>query len=105
MHSISNKYIYTINEITSLVAPIARAYGAKRVALFGSYARGDAKPGSDIDLHIDKGKIKGLFQLAGFQREIEGKFSVPVDVLTTGALSEEFLSRIKGEEVVLYEQK
>ena len=95
---------YSINEIADLVAPIARAYGAERVALFGSYARGKAKPGSDIDLHIDNGRIKGLFQLAGFQRELEEKFSVPVDVLTTGALSNEFLKNIKDEEIILYEQ-
>ena len=95
---------YTVREIATLVAPVARAYGAERVTLFGSYARGEANPGSDIDLRIDKGRIKGLFQLAGFQRELEGKFAVPVDLLTTGALSEEFLGRIKEEEVVLYEQ-
>ncbi|MCL2488524.1 MAG: nucleotidyltransferase family protein [Oscillospiraceae bacterium] len=87
--------VYTINEITSLVVPIARAYGVKRVALFGSYARGEAKPDSDIDLHLDKGNIKGLFQLAGFQRKLEETLAVPVDVLTTGALSEDFLSKIK----------
>jgi len=98
------KRIYSISEIESLVAPIARMYGAKRVALFGSYARGKARLDSDIDLYIDKGKIKGFFQLAGFQRELEEKFSVPVDVLTTGALSDEFLNRIKKEEIVLYEQ-
>jgi len=34
--------IYTIGEIASLVAPVARSYGAERVALFGSYARGEA---------------------------------------------------------------
>ena len=96
--------IYSLNEIKSLVVPIARAYGAKRVAIFGSYARGNANPESDIDLHIDKGEIKGLFKLAGFQRELEEKLSVPVDVLTTGALSDEFLNRIKNEEIVLYEQ-
>jgi len=96
--------IYTIKEIKTLVAPIALAYGTKRIALFGSYARGEAKPGSDIDLRIDKGNIKGLFQLAGFQRELEEKFSVPVDVITTGALSDDFLNRIKSEEVVIYEQ-
>ncbi|MCL2344047.1 MAG: nucleotidyltransferase domain-containing protein [Firmicutes bacterium] len=96
--------VYSISEISSRVAPIARAYGTERVTLFGSYARGEAKPGSDIDLRIDRGKIKGLFQLAGFQRELEEEFAVPVDVLTTGALSKEFLNRIKGEEVVIYEQ-
>lgn len=96
--------IYSVSEIAERVVPIARIYGAKRVALFGSYAKGNARPESDIDLHIDKGDIKGLFKLAGFQRELEEKLSVPVDVLTTGALSDEFLDRIKGEEIVLYER-
>ena len=95
---------YEIDEIKNCVVPIARAYGAKRVALFGSYVKGEAKQNSDIDLHIDKGEIKGFFRLAGFHRELEEKFSVPVDVLTTGALSDDFLSRIREEEIVLYEQ-
>ena len=98
------QHVYSINEIASLVTDVAHEYGVKRIVLFGSYAKGNAKPDSDIDLRIDKGEIKGLFQLASFQREIEEKFSVPVDVLTTGALDDEFLSRIKDSEVVLYEQ-
>jgi len=95
--------LYEIDEITSYVVPIARAYGAKRVALFGSYAKGEAQHNSDIDLHIDKGEIKGFFRLAGFQRELEEKLLVAVDVLTTGSLSEEFLNKIKDEEIVIYE--
>ena len=96
--------IYSISEIAARVAPIARAYGAKRVSLFGSYAKGNAKPESDIDLRIDKGDIKGFFKLAGFQRELEEKLLVSVDVLTTGALSDEFLNRIKDEEIIIYER-
>ena len=96
--------IYSISEIASLVAPVARAYGVERVALFGSYARGEARPDSDIDLRIDEGKIKGYFKLAGFYSELEEKFSVPIDVLTTGALDDEFLARIKESEVILYER-
>ncbi|MCL2362946.1 MAG: nucleotidyltransferase domain-containing protein [Defluviitaleaceae bacterium] len=95
--------LYKIDEIVNIVAPIAREYGAKKVTLFGSYASGNAKSDSDIDLHINKGEIKGLFRFASFQRELEDKFTVPVDVLITGSLSDEFLDRIKDEEVVIYE--
>jgi predicted nucleotidyltransferase len=99
-----NKRRLSIDEIREIVIPVACAYGVERVALFGSYARGDAKLSSDVDLHVDKGSIKGLFRLAGFQRELEEGLSLHVDVLTTGSLGPIFLDRIKREEIVLYEK-
>jgi len=95
---------YTVSEIQNLIQPVAMRYGVERVLLFGSYARGEAKPGSDIDLRIDSGAIRGYFKLAGFHRELEEALNMPVDVLTTGALDDKFLSRIAKEEVVLYER-
>ena len=56
---------YTLHEIQEVVSRLAKQYGAKRVYLFGSYARGDMTDSSDIDLRIDKGDIR-VFQLAGF---------------------------------------
>ena len=50
----------SVSDIRAIVDPIARAYGAERIFLFGSYARGEATPESDIDLRIDKGTIRGL---------------------------------------------
>ena len=41
--------------------------------LFGSYARGEATPGSDIDLRIDKGRIRGL-EFAGFLGDLQDAF-------------------------------
>jgi predicted nucleotidyltransferase len=72
--------------------------------LFGSYARNEATGGSDVDLRIDSGMLRGYFKLAGFQRELSESLSLPVDVLTTGALNDAFLSKIAGEEVLLYER-
>jgi predicted nucleotidyltransferase len=95
---------YKITDIRELVQPIAALYGVERIMLFGSYARGDATLDSDIDLHVDKGAIRGYFRLAGFHRDLEEALDTPVDVVTTGALDEEFLSHINGEEVVVYER-
>jgi predicted nucleotidyltransferase len=44
---------YTITEIQNRIRPVAMRYGVERVSLFGSYARGEVKPSSDIDLCID----------------------------------------------------
>jgi len=95
---------FTIAEIRSLIRPVAIRYGVERVFLFGSYARGEVKPGSDIDLRIDSGAIQDLFELSGFHLELEDALSESVDVLTTNCLEPEFLSRIANEEVVLYER-
>ena len=94
---------YTIAELQKRIHPVAVRYGVERIAIFGSYARGEAKPDSDIDLHIDSGAICGYFQLAGFHRELEEALALPVDVLTTGSLDEKFLADITREEIVLYE--
>ena len=40
---------YTLSEIKAIVSRLARQYGAERIYLFGSYARGDMTNGSDID--------------------------------------------------------
>lgn len=93
---------YTISQLRDIVAPLAASYGAERVTLFGSYARGDMTEASDIDLRIDKGRIRGL-ALAGLLIDLEDALGLPVDLLTTASLDDEFLSAIKEDEVILYE--
>ena len=94
---------YTIEEIKTILEPIARKYGVKRVYLFGSYARGDVNENSDVDLRIDKGSLKGMFALCGLYTEIEEALRTKVDILTTGSLEDDFLRKIQKEEVLLYE--
>ena len=62
---------YSIEELRNIVSPIARAHGVESVSLFGSYAKGLADAGSDVDLKIDKGALRSLFQLCGFRLAIE----------------------------------
>ena len=95
---------YTVAEIKKLIQPVAARYEVERVFLFGSYARGDATPSSDIDIRIDNGAIQDYFELSGFHQELESTFLESVDLLTTGSLESNFLSRIADEEVLLYER-
>ena len=99
---IKNKF--DINEIKEVVAEVAKQYGVERVYLFGSVARGDFGTDSDIDVRIDKGELRGLFELSGFQQDISEKLGVKVDVVTTPSLDEKFFNRIKKDEVLLYEK-
>lgn len=94
--------LHTIPEIRQIVSDLARQYGAQRVYLFGSYARGDMTPDSDIDLRIDKGAIRGL-AFAGLLGDLEDAFDTNVDLISTAGMDAEFLKEIQRDEVLLYE--
>ena len=91
------------NTIKNVVSKYALQYGADRVSLFGSYARGDMTPDSDIDLLIDKGSIRGL-QFAALACDLEDALQTPVDLISTRGVNEDFRNAIKKDEVVLFER-
>jgi uncharacterized protein len=65
-----------------------RGRGVRRIGLFGSVARGEARPDSDIDILIElepEAEID-LFRYAGLKRYIAELFAEPVDVVNREAL-------------------
>lgn len=98
------KHLLDLLEIQKTVSALGEQYGAERIYLFGSYARGDAAEDSDVDLRIDRGNIRG-WALGGLLTDLEVSLQKKVDLLTTGSLQKEFLDSIKNEEVLLYERK
>ena len=96
--------IYSIDEISRIVAPIAANFGIRKLSVFGSYARGEATADSDIDFHlIDRGSLRGLFRLSGFELALEEKLNVSVDVVTTNSLFDDVRQRVEREELIVYE--
>ena len=94
--------LFSIDEIKAMVAPIAEQYGIARMFLFGSYARGEAKPNSDLDFRVDKGSLRGLIQLGGLYSDLEETFDKRLDLLTTGSLEQKFLDRISSGEILIH---
>lgn len=68
------------------VMAIAFRHHASRVRLFGSAARGEDRPDSDIDLLVDFDDDSSLFDLMRMSRELEALLGRPVDVVSAGGL-------------------
>ena len=68
------------------VLAIASRHHASRVRLFGSAARGEDGPDSDIDLLVDFDEDSSLFDLLRLSRDLEALLGRPVDVVSVGGL-------------------
>ena len=85
-----------------IVSILAR-YRVKKIAVFGSYARGEAKPESDIDILVEFSERKSLLDLVGIEQELSEALGVKADLLTEKSISPYLIDRIKSEMKVIYE--
>jgi len=65
---------------------LAARYGARRIRVFGSLARGDADERSDVDFLVDLEPGRSLFDLGGFLMALQDLLEAPVDVVTEKGL-------------------
>jgi uncharacterized protein len=79
---------------------VARKRRAHRIAVFGSVARGDARPGSDVDLLVDFEPGASLLDHVGLFQDLEELLGVGVDVVTRSALKPRD-DRIRAEAIDL----
>ncbi len=101
----AENHIYSLEEIKAIAAPIAKKYKVASMRLFGSYARNEATPKSDLDFVIAKGGIRTLLDLSGLEQELSENFHKKVDILTDNSLKPEFRDKIKKDEVMIYDSK
>jgi hypothetical protein len=81
---------------------IFKEYGVKKAAVFGSYARGEQKKRSDIDLLVEFGGEKSLLDLVGLGFDLERIFKKKVDINTYNALHPLLRDSILKDQVLIY---
>lgn len=85
----------------SIIAVLTR-YGAERIAIFGSYARGEAGSRSDVDILVRFSNPKSLIQIVQIEDEIRKAIRMKVDLVTENGVSPYLADPIRRDEVVIY---
>lgn len=61
---------------------VLRKNGVRTASVFGSYARGEATPNSDLDLLVELAEGKSYLDLGGLQYELQERYAVKADITT-----------------------
>ncbi len=88
-------------DVVARVREIAARHGVRDVRVFGSQARGEGGPTSDLDLLIRLESGRGFDDLLGFCDDVEAALGQRVDVVTEDGLSPYIRDRVLGEAIPL----
>ena len=95
----------TLHELQSTkreqLLQLAARHGASNVRIFGSVARGETGPDSDLDLLVQFDDNRSLFDLVTMSQELEDLFGRRVEVVTEQALHWYIRERVLHEAVAL----
>lgn len=107
-----NKYIYslidndinpnvlTIKQIKDRILPILSKHNIHEVYLFGSYARGEAKNTSDVDIYCEAGDIKTFIDQGFLEDELVEALEKKVDIVFIGSRMDDFFrTQLEGDKI------
>lgn len=80
--------------LQSRLPELRQTYGVSALGIFGSYAAGQAGPGSDLDLLVEFDRPPTLFQFVRLERQLSQMLGVKVDLVMKSALKPEIGQRI-----------
>ena len=98
--------VYKIEELKSILHSILQRFAVKKAILFGSYAKSEQTPKSDIDLVIDsEGKLLNIY-FYGLLEELVQSLQKNVDLFEISEIQKDsrIYNDIKSEGVVIYEE-
>jgi len=74
------------SEIKNIILSHLKGFDPIKVGIFGSFARGDNKKGSDIDILVEFKEAPSLLTLIKLENDLSEILGIKVDLVTTGAL-------------------
>ena len=91
----------TIREKRDAIVRIAAQHGATEVRLIGSFARGEARPDSDVDLLVKWAEGTSLFNQAALMDDLESLLGRKVDIASDGWVKPQIRESVYRDAVAL----
>ncbi len=88
-----------IRRIQKKIIPILKKYNISKAGIFGSYARGEQKNSSDVDILVKIDNCYDLYDVIGIKLELEKKLKKKVDLVEYETIRSELKKKILNEEV------
>ena len=88
----------------NLLADFFKDQPVKRAYMFGSFVRGENKPGSDLDILVELEPGIGLFKFISIQNQLETALKIQIDLVSANGLSPRIKPYIDSEKILVYEK-
>jgi len=90
------------DEVKKKIISVLTGHGAVKISIFGSFARGEERPESDIDIIVRFEPPKSLLQLIRIEEEVKIAVNRNIDLLTENSISPYLADTIRRDEVVIF---
>jgi len=96
---------YTLSMI-QIIADYFKTQPVLKAWLFGSFARGEERPWSDMDILVqyDRTQPIGLLKIAGMQLDLEDLLGLEVDLVEVGTLRPWAVESVNNDKQLIYER-
>ena len=91
------------DEIKEKIISILVKHGIKRILVFGSYARNEATPTSDLDLIVDFPEGTSLLDHVGIEIELSEALNMKIDLLSRNSISPYITNKVLRVTIEIYE--
>jgi hypothetical protein len=93
-----------ISTYKNLLADFFKDQPVRRAYMFGSFVRGENKPGSDLDILVELEPGTGLFKFISMQNQLQIALKIQIDLVSANGLSPRIKPYIDSEKILVYEK-